>query len=154
MCNLAINIQTYLFHASIHMWARNFRRSKWKQIFLMSQHAFYPTITSAVFVINCVLNSNKQTNKKLLHSKKKVFFVVDKIMTIMESIAILVDVTLWYWPLIGIFCRRYYAMHIAYVRRNKRELKCTAKNTLAIQICFFFLHVKFQTTLSMVFKNK
>lgn len=85
------------------MWARNFPCSEWKQIFLMSQHAFYPTITSAVFVINCVLNSNKQTNKKLLHSEKKVFFVVDKIMTIMESIAILVDVTLWYWPLIGIF---------------------------------------------------
>lgn len=49
-------------------------------------------------------------------------------------------------------------MHIAYVRKNKRELiRRAAKNTLAIQICFFFAVVdarEFQTTLSMVFKNK
>lgn len=73
---------------------------------LFLQPSFRLFLSSAVYFERTNACDEWNNKRKNIAWILFVVVVVDKIMMIMESIAILVDETLWYWPLIGAFFHR------------------------------------------------
>lgn len=188
MCNLAINISVGLYVCIqfklfvdekgiqffsttwILKYHRFFRYTIYTLVwnfhllvfFFVVLRVFFQPSFRVVFVINCAHWANKRmqwmNKQNKIASKKKFFAVVDKIMTIMESIAILVDVTLWYWPFIGTFFSSIFTHYVCIRTQVCAQIKIfqkyrkEEKNTLTIQI---FFSRKFPTTRDgvLVFKK-